>query len=64
MASIEDFRIKSHALLIELDAATMGMMTLVSSKCVSGPEWDEAVKRQHNAYELWDAFLSDSIVAL
>jgi hypothetical protein len=58
MASIEDFRIKSHELLIELDAATMGMMTLVSSRCVSGPDWDFASKRQHDAYQSWDAFMN------
>ncbi|TPG89354.1 hypothetical protein EAH72_31385 [Pseudomonas caspiana] len=60
MPSVEDFRIQSHAFLIELDAATMGMMTLVSSKCVSGPEWEEATKRHHDAYELWNAFLNVS----
>lgn len=58
MTSIEDFRIKSHELLIELDAATMGMMTLVASRCVSGHQWDAAANRQRNAYALWDAFLS------
>lgn len=58
MTSFEDFRTQSHELLIELDAATMGMMTLVTSKCVSGPEWDAAAKRQHDAYERWNAFLN------
>ncbi|SED15014.1 hypothetical protein SAMN04490185_2870 [Pseudomonas frederiksbergensis] len=58
MASIEDFRIKSHDLLLELDAATMGMMTLVTSKCVSGPDWDFASRRQHDAYKSWDAFMN------
>ncbi|TPG78289.1 hypothetical protein EAH78_11970 [Pseudomonas arsenicoxydans] len=58
MTSIDDFRIHSHALLIELDAATMGMMTLVSSRCVSGPDWDGATKRHHDAYEAWNAFLN------
>ncbi|MHC8314641.1 hypothetical protein [Pseudomonas sp. LB3P31] len=58
MRSVEDFRIKSHALLIELDAATMGMMLLVSTRCVSGPQWDEATQRHHDAYELWNTFLN------
>lgn len=58
MASIEDFRMKSQELLIELDAATMEMMTLVTSKCVSGPDWDFASNRQHAAYESWDAFMN------
>jgi hypothetical protein len=58
MISVEDFRTQSHALLIELDAATMGMMVLVSSRCVSGPAWDDATKRHHDAYELWNNFLN------
>ena len=58
MASIDDFRMKSHELLLELDAATMGMMMLVSSRCVSGPAWDVASKRQHDAYVCWDAFMN------
>ena len=58
MASIDDFRFESHQLLLELDAATMGMMTLVSSRCVSGPEWDAANKRQQEAYKCWDAFIN------
>lgn len=45
MASIDDFRVESHKLLLELDAATMGMMQLVSSRVVSGPAWDVASKR-------------------
>lgn len=59
MATLEDFRCRSHELLIELDAATMGMMLLVSSHCVSGPAWEEANKRQHDAYEAWNAFLNE-----
>lgn len=58
MTSFEDFRTQSQALLTELDAATAGMMTLVTSQRVSGPEWDAATKRQHDAYERWNAFLN------
>ena len=36
----------------------MGMMVLVSSRCVSGPAWDDATKRHHDAYEIWNAFLN------
>ncbi|WP_421527142.1 hypothetical protein [Pseudomonas brenneri] len=61
MASIDDFRIESHELLMELDAATMRMMMLVSSKCVSGPEWVAATKRQHDAYDHWDAFINSAV---
>ena len=63
MASIDDFRFESHQLLLELDAATMGMMTLVSSRCVSGPELDAANKRQHEAYQCWDAFMNAPLIA-
>jgi hypothetical protein len=62
MASIDDFRMKSHELLLELDAATMGMMMLVSYRCVSGPEWEMATKRQHDAYQCWDTFMNAPIV--
>lgn len=58
MASIEDFMMESHRLLLELDNATMGMMMLVTSKCLSGPDWDVATKRQHDAYKRWDAFIN------
>jgi hypothetical protein len=58
MASIDDFRFESHKLLLELDAATMGMMQLVSSRCVSGLDWEIAAKRQRDAYKCWDAFMS------
>lgn len=63
MASIDDFRFESHRLLLELDAATMGMMALVSSRCVSGPEWDAANERQHVAYKCWDAFMNPPLTA-
>ncbi|MHC8305542.1 hypothetical protein [Pseudomonas sp. PB3P13] len=58
MISIEDFRINSHEWLIEMDAATMGMMVLVSSRGVSGPAWEEATLRHHNACEDWNEFLN------
>lgn len=63
MSGIDDFRFKSHQLLVELDAATMGMMQLVSSRCVSGPEWDAAHKKQHEAYESWNAFMNAPLIA-
>lgn len=58
MTSVDDFRIKSHALLADLNAATAQMMTLISSRSTSGPEWDEAVKRQHDAYVHWNTFIN------
>ena len=61
MASIDDFRFESHKLLLELDAATMGVMELVSSRCVSGPAWEAATKRQHDAYARWDVFINAKV---
>lgn len=58
MTSVDDFRIKSHALLAELDAATAEMMKLISSRSVSGPAWEDTVERQHHAYVRWNAFIN------
>lgn len=58
MTSVDDFRIKSHELLMDLDAATTEMMKLISSRSVSGPIWEDAVKRQHDAYLHWNAFIN------
>ena len=63
MPSIDDFRFESHQLLLELDAATMEMMKLVSSSCVSGPTWDAANERQREAYRSWDAFMNTPPIA-
>jgi len=59
MATLEDFRIRSHELLIELDAATIGMMMLVSSRCLSGTAWEDANRRHQAAYEVWNSFLNE-----
>lgn len=58
MTSVDEFRLKSHALLADLDAATTEMMRLISCRSMSGPEWEEAVKRQHDAYVHWNAFIN------
>lgn len=58
MRSIEEFRYKSHELLIELDAATTRMMMLVSMKEVTGPVWDEASKSHQDAYNSWSDFVN------
>jgi hypothetical protein len=57
MNSTDDFRFRSHHLLLELDAATNHIMMLVSARQVSGYAWEEAAKRQKLAYEAWAAFL-------
>jgi hypothetical protein len=59
MTSVEDFKIKSHELLVELDAATSEMMKLICIHQMSGSTWDEAVRRQHEAYEQWVAYLNE-----
>ncbi|MBX9404544.1 hypothetical protein K5E40_02490 [Pseudomonas baetica] len=52
MASNDDFRFQSHALLVELDAATKLMMLVVADE-LSGNRWDEALARQSAAYSAW-----------
>lgn len=58
MNDIDDFRIHSHELLLELDAATCRMMMLVSAGRTSGPEWAEAVREQHECFERWIIFVN------
>ncbi|MCF5724557.1 hypothetical protein [Pseudomonas syringae] len=57
MADVDDFRFRSHELLVELDAATTKMMMMVVSKQVSGPDWEEATKKHHNAFDAWSSLL-------
>jgi hypothetical protein len=59
MTTVEDFKIKSHELLVELDTATAEMMKLICVHQMSGSTWDEAVQRQHEAYEQWVAYLNE-----
>ncbi|VVO23812.1 hypothetical protein [Pseudomonas fluorescens] len=59
MTTEDEFRIKAHRLLVELDAATSEMMQLISAHQMSGPEWDETSKRQHEAYERWVEYLNE-----
>lgn len=58
MSGLDDFRFKSHQLLIELDAATCKMMMMVSAKEVAGADWDAATIRHHDAFEAWNSFLN------
>ncbi|ATN11740.1 MULTISPECIES: hypothetical protein [Pseudomonas] len=58
MSGIDDFRFKSHQLLIELDAATSKMMMMVSAKEVVGAAWEAATLRHHDAFEAWNSFLN------
>jgi hypothetical protein len=61
MTTVEDFKIKSHELQMELDAATSRMMELISTHEMTGTTWDEAVQRQHEAYERWVAYLNERL---
>jgi hypothetical protein len=60
MTSVDEFRLDSYKLLLELDASTTGMMQLVSSRVTTGPEWDSATERHRQAYDAWSLFLSKS----
>jgi hypothetical protein len=43
MISVDDFRFKSHKVLLELDAATNQLMMLVVANDISGARWTEAL---------------------
>ena len=64
MNSIEEFRYKSHQLLLELDAATTRMMMLVALHEVSGPVWNEAYQDHCNAYKAWNDYVNTPFVVL
>ncbi|EJL05229.1 hypothetical protein PflQ2_2652 [Pseudomonas fluorescens Q2-87] len=46
---------------MELDAATSQMMELICVHQMTGATWDEAVQRQHEAYERWVAYLNERL---
>ncbi|WP_434603976.1 hypothetical protein [Pseudomonas sp. R1-7] len=52
-----DVRFHAHHLLLELDAATNQMMMLIAGRQAAGHLWDQAAKRQKQAYEAWAVFL-------
>jgi len=53
MIPSDDFRFRSHVLLVELDAATTQLMMLVDAAEISGTQWDEALSPQSAAYKEW-----------
>jgi len=53
MIPSDDFRVRAHVLLVELDAATTQLMLLVVAGEISGTQWDEAITRQSAAYKEW-----------
>lgn len=58
MSDLEDYRFKTHELLIRLDAATTLIMMLVAFNEMSGPAWDEAYHNHREAYDAWSKFVS------
>ena len=58
MPSTDDFRFNAHHLLLDLDATTNQLMTLVVSREVSGYRWEDAVLRQKQAYDAWVSALT------
>lgn len=58
MNNIEEFRFKSHQLLLELDATTTRIMTLVVLREVSGPVWNEACQEHCVAYKAWNDYVN------
>ncbi len=61
MTSLDDFRVKSHELLMELDAATAEMMKLICAHQMTGTDWEETVRLQHEAYERWVEYLNERV---
>lgn len=60
MSGGDDFRFRSHELLVELDAATTKIMMMVALKQVSGPDWEDTIKKHHDAFDAWNSFLDSS----
>jgi hypothetical protein len=60
MLATDDFRFKSHQLLLELDAATTEMMMLVTAKEMAGDRWALATERHGDAYAAWNVFVNQN----
>ena len=58
MTTTDDFRAHAYELIVDLDAATSAMMTLISEHRLSGPEWERVTQWQHEAYERWMTYLN------
>jgi hypothetical protein len=59
MTTTDDFRVRAHELMVDLDAATTEMMKLICAHQLSGPEWERVTQWQHEAYERWMTFLNE-----
>ncbi|TPG84444.1 hypothetical protein EAH72_04890 [Pseudomonas caspiana] len=60
MNAADDFRFKSHELLLDLDAAINQMMMLVATRELSGERWCAAVTQHSDACAAWSSHLSES----
>ncbi|MDR0191941.1 hypothetical protein RCO22_23630 [Pseudomonas yamanorum] len=58
MINVDDYRFKSHQLLLELDAANTHLMMLVSARQIDGPLWMGAAAKHKLAYEAWAVFFN------
>jgi hypothetical protein len=59
MTTTDEFRLHAHELMLDLDAATTQMMSLISAHELSGPEWERITRWQHEAYERWMSYLNE-----
>jgi hypothetical protein len=62
MSQTDDYRFQSHKFLLEIDAATTGLMLLVSARQTEGAPWTDATHRLKLAYETWAAFLDSPTI--
>lgn len=60
MNAADDFRFKSHELLLDLDAAINQMMMFVATRELSGERWCAAVTQHSAAYAAWNSHLNES----
>ncbi|WP_181128288.1 hypothetical protein [Pseudomonas capeferrum] len=61
MTDLEHFRSTCIQLLAVLDAETTRLMQLVCARTTSGYIWDEAVRRQRDAYSAWLDYLNEPV---
>lgn len=60
MNAADDFRFKSHELLLDLDAAINQMMMFVATRELSGERWCAAVTQHSEACAAWSSHLNES----
>ena len=60
MNAADEFRFKSHELLLDLDAAINQMMMFVATRELSGERWCAAVAQHSDACAAWGSHLNES----